>query len=317
MKKSTIIIILLIVVLLLAGCKSKQKTSGAGFIGGKEGLKATLAIESTSGGNKVYDAGVDNFKIDLTLENSGEDDVDPNEVLVTLERINFDAFGIDNPTQSNTLPLPGKRKEASGVTAPSQTIVQYDAVYGPDDDADRNVELLANFCYEYETKARVSGLCLKNKVTGPSSGTACRIDEVKAVENSGSPFQVKTFTESPAGEKKVAVFLQAENAGKGIIYNKDYLSKGKCIDSDSDKNKVYVKVELLDFLDISSSMIKCSGLNNNEGLVTVIQNKLQLRCEIDTSLISQETAFETPLRATFNYVYKDSVSTTLNIKGSI
>src|SRR3989344_1422755 len=264
-KKTIIISILIISLLLLSACKTKAKTPSAGFIGGKLGLVGSLVIESTSGGNKVFDSGIDLFKIDLTLENKGEDDIAEGEVLVTLDGINFDAFQLTDPTQSNTLPLLGLKREAGGITNPSQIIIQYDANYEPDEDADRNVVLGANICYAYETISRVADLCLKNRVTGPSGVNAlCKIDETKQAENSGSPFQIKTFSERPAGEKKVNVYLEAENVGQGILYKDDYLAKGKCIESDADKNKVYAKVELLEYLDQSAAMIKCSGFTANE-----------------------------------------------------
>lgn len=315
MKKQILVFILILSLLVLAACKSGPRTSATGFIGGKEGLSPSLSIESTSGGNKVFDAGVDPFKIDVTLQNKGEDDVAENEALVTLDGINFNAFQIRDQTQRNTLPLPGLRREAGQVTSPSQVILQYDANYKPNEDADRTVGLAANICYKYQTISRIKDLCLRKRITGPSSNASCNIDETKLAENSGSPFQLKTFNERPAGENKINIWLEAENQGKGTLYNKDYLSQGKCIDNDADKNKVYVKVELTEFQN-SGNLISCSGLNGNAGFVNVIQNKIQLSCNIDTTSF-QETTFNTPLRLSFDYVYKDSVSTTLTIKSSI
>lgn len=316
MRKITIIFMILLVLLLLTACNKKQKTQATGFIGGEEGLKATIAIESTSGGNKVYDAGVDPFKIDITLENKGEGFLESGDVLTTLSGISFDAFSIVDQTQKNTLPLPGRRREPSGITEPSQTIVQYDANYKPDADADRNVDVVVDLCYKYQTTT-LTDVCLKNKVTGPTTGELCKIEEVKLTDTSGSPIKVKRASERPAGEQKVHVLIEAENLGKGNLYQKDYLTSGSCVDSVDDKNKLHVKVELPDYLSQSPTIIKCAGLNGNEGDLSVIQNKIQLSCEIDTTSIGQETAFETPLRATFSYVYKDSVKTTITVKSSI
>ena len=105
------------------------------------------------------------------------------------------------------------------------------------------------------------------------------------------------------------------NNGKGILYSKDYLANGKCVDNDKEKNKVYAKVELTEFQN-SASFIKCSSMTNNEGQLNVIQNKVSLSCTIDTSSM-QDNAFETPLRVTFNYVYKDGITTQLKIKSVI
>lgn len=317
MKKTALIFTIIILsVLLLASCKGKDKSQATGFIGGQEGLKASIAIESTSGGNKVYDAGVDLFKIDITLENKGEGFLESSDVLTTLSGISYEAFSIVNPTLSNTLPLPGRRREPGGTTDPSKTIIQYDANYKPDADADRNVDIVTDFCYKYQTIS-LAGVCLKKRVTGPTTGELCKIEEVKPTDTSGSPLKVARSSERPAGEQKVHVLLEVENVGKGTLYLPDYLSKGECVDSVDDKNKINVKVELPDYLTQSPAMIKCAGLEGNEGTLNIIQNKIQLSCEIDTTTIGQETAFETPLRVTFSYVYKDSVKTTITVKSSI
>ena len=317
MKKPLIIIsILLISLLFLAACKTKSKTPSTGFIGGENGVESQLTIRSTAGGNKVYDAGTDRFNIDILLENKGEDSVEAGEVLVTLEGVNLKAFDINNPTQSNTIPLFELRREGGSVTDPAQTIIEYNALYKTDEDSDVNANLIANYCYKYQTKVSVPNFCIKKKVTGPSAGIVCSVDEIKTAGNSGGPIEVVTFSERPAGENKISIFLEVENVGGGTVYKQDYLSQGKCIDSEADKNKVYVKVDLPDYEVQSSSMIKCSSMNANEGIVSVTQNKVQLSCTIDTSSVTQETAFETRLRATFDYVYKNSVSTVLTIKSS-
>jgi len=317
-KKLFIVLILLLSLLLLSACNGgKKKTTGTGFIGGTEGIAAELSVESTSGGNRIFDAGVDPFRILVTLENRGEHDVIEGNAFVTLSGISFEAFSIRNPTQRAEIPLLGLRREGTGVTDPLQTVVLYDANYKPDAEADRPVDLVANYCYEYQTISRVADLCLKKRVTGPSPESICNIDDERIAENSGSPFKVTKVIERPAGEQKVNVFLVAENVGNGAIYGPDFLPEGECVSDEEKKNKIHVKVVLSDFEQQSASAIVCGGLESNEGEINVINNKVQLSCQIDTSFLTQETAFLTPLRATFSYVYKDSVSTTLTVKSSI
>ncbi len=317
-KKLLIFLILLFSLLLLSACNGgKKKTTGTGFIGGTEGIAAELAIESTSGGNRIFDTGVDPFRILVTLENRGEHDVIEGNAFITLSGISFEAFSIRDQTQRVEIPLLGLRKEGTGVTDPLQTIVIYDANYKPDAEADRPVDLVADYCYEYQTISRVADLCLKKRVTGPSPESICNIDGEKVAENSGSPVKVNKVIERPAGEQKVNVFLTAENVGPGTIYSPDFLAGGQCTSDEEKKNKIHVKVVLSDFESQSASAVICGGLESNEGEINVINNKVQLSCQIDTSFLAQETAFVTPLRATFSYVYKDSVSTTLTVKSSI
>jgi hypothetical protein len=309
------LVILLVSLFLLTACSQTSKTPTSGFIGGKEGIVAVLSVVSTAGNNNIFDNGVDPFKVQVDLQNKGEYDIKNNELLVTLDGINFNAFQIKDASQKNTIPLPGLRREAGKATPPSQAIIQYDANYKPNEDADRSVDLAANVCYKYQTIARVIDLCLRKRVTGPITTPVCNIEGTKTPESSGSPFKITTFTQRPAGENKVSIYVEAENQGKGTIYSKEFLSGGKCIDDEKDKNKLFVKVDLTEFPN-SASMIKCTGFNGNNGFVNVIQNKIQMFCEIDTSSL-QDTTFETPVRLTFDYVYKDSVATKLTIKSSI
>ncbi len=316
MKRGNIFILILSLVLVLAACTGGgSKTTSGGFVGGKIGVSTTLTIDSTSGGNKVLDSGNENFRILVNLQNQGEHTIGENYVLVTLNGVNFDAFSIANPTQTNILPLPGIRLEAGKKTTPAQIIIPYNANYKTKEDADRTITLTGDVCYAYETVSRVKNLCLRKQITSLGGTGACKVEETKLAENSAAPLQLTTFSERPAGESKVSIYIKADNAGKGALYNKDYLAQGKCIESTQDKNKVFVIVELTEFSN-SAELITCSGLNGNAGFVDVIQNSLQLSCNIDTSKLTQETSFETPLRVTFNYVYKDSASTTINIKSS-
>ncbi|HLC58264.1 MAG TPA: hypothetical protein VJI68_00215 [Candidatus Nanoarchaeia archaeon] len=317
MKKITIaFLVLMCLLLVLSGCKgNKTPKNTTGFIGGTEGISSQITIESTSGNNNVFDNGVDPFYIDVTLENKGEDEAAEGEVLVTLDNINFNAFQIQDPTKRNDISLSGLRKEGGKTTDAAQTIVRFNANYKPDEVADRTVSLSVNSCYKYQTISRVKDLCLRKKITSPGTTDTCKVDEAKIAENSGAPFRIKTFTESPAGENKVRIFIEAMNEGKGTIYSKDYLSQGKCIDSEENKNKIYAKIQLTEVTN-SASIITCSGLDKNEGNLNVIQNKVQLSCMIDTSSL-QDSTFETPLQVTFDYVYKDGATTTLTIKSSI
>jgi len=313
--KKLLLSILLISLLLVAACTTgTKKTPTSGFVGGKDGIVSKITVESSSDNNQVLDDNKETFNINVNLENKGEYSVKEGEAMVTLDGINYNAFQIPNPTKLNEVPLEKLRKEADKVSAASQTIIQYDARYLPNEDADRTLDLAANVCYKYETISRVKDLCLRKQVTGVPS-TTCKVDEAKVSENSGAPLQVTTLVKRPAGENKISVYIEAMNNGKGILYSKDYLANGKCVDNDKEKNKVYAKVELTEFQN-SASFIKCSSMTNNEGQLNVIQNKVSLSCTIDTSSM-QDNAIETPLRVTFNYVYKDGITTQLKIKSVI
>ena len=180
--KSLIVALLIISILILVSCTSGTKAPASGFIGGKEGINAILNIDSTSGESKVFDKGVDPFKISLNLQNKGEEDVKSGSLLVTLDGINFQAFQIRDPTQKNSIPLPGLRREAGKVTPAAQSVMQFDANYAPDEDADRIIDLSANICYQYRTTSRVSNLCLRKRITGPITDATCMMDETKVVE---------------------------------------------------------------------------------------------------------------------------------------
>src|SRR3989338_2907468 len=93
------ITILILSLLILSACTGGNKNAPQGsFIGGKEGVSAAISIESTSGGNVIFDNNVDPFRIIINLQNKGEDEVAEGEALVTLDGINFNAFQIVDPT---------------------------------------------------------------------------------------------------------------------------------------------------------------------------------------------------------------------------
>src|SRR3989344_5947315 len=113
---------LLLSLLILAGCKKNDKEPQlkTGFIGGKEGI--VPALEVTSGKeNEVLDAGLEDFQINVNLENKGEHTVKENEILATLIGIDYRSFSINPASLKNIEPVAKIRKEQEKKVTGEQT----------------------------------------------------------------------------------------------------------------------------------------------------------------------------------------------------
>src|SRR3990167_5711985 len=116
----------------------------------------------------------------------------------------------------------------------------------------------------------------------------CIIYEDKGISNSGAPVQVMTLSERPAGTNQVRVIFEIENKGKGVSYLKDTFSGSVCLESGNrvKENKVNVLVSSDDDVTIT-----CNKLNDQaQGEVRLVENKVILSCDIDTSRL-QDTTF--------------------------
>ncbi len=312
MKKQMVFILFVLSILIIAGCGGgkKPKTPQVGFIGGKEGLVPTLNIISTTQ-NEVLDNDQEQFQIAIKIQNKGEDTVEANEILTTLTGIDLSAFQIKEPNGvlANSDVLEKTRAEAGKILPTSETQMIYEANYKFDEPTNKMQDIGANICYKYQTTASADA-CLRKDVTKPSTEARCKIEDQKLVGNSGAPVQVAVVTQRPSAKNKLRFTINIENLGKGEVYNKEFLLKGKCIDDQEAKNKLYLKVGFQD----GNPKVQCSRLNNNnEGFVNLIQNKATITCEADTPGL-QETTFTKSLITILDYVYKDAVSAKLTIK---
>lgn len=316
MKKNILFIsIALVSILFLVSCTTTAPKSSTGFIGGTDGLSATFITDQPPA--KVYDDNTNPFTIALTIENKGEHDVQPNELLTTIDGIDYTAFQIANPNQRNSLRIGKVQKDSTGAVLPGDknTDISYDASYKDKVAASSPYSIGMNICYNYQSDA-LSKVCLRNDVTArPGPKDVCMIEGNRIVSSSGAPIQITTITERPSGKNQVELIIEFENKGKGEVYDPSFLSKGTCLTDIASglQNKVHAKV----FFQDATPSINCKQLDNtNEGTVRLVTNKQRLDCTIDTGSI-QATTFEKDLNVALTYVYKDYISTQILIDKSL
>lgn len=320
MKKITSIIFIFVVSLvLLAGCTKTDntKTPSSGFIGGTNGLVATFIPDAPPA--KVYDANTYPFTISLQLENKGEYAVKANEVIATIDSIDYSTFQISNPNQKNPASLEGARRDAAGksiMPGGKSVDISYDANYKSSVPASQPFKIGMNLCYLYQTNS-ISKACLRKDITARSlPNDVCKIEDKRLVSSSGAPVQVTSMSERPSGKNQIEIVVEIENKNvKGEVYEPNYLSKGTCITDPSTnvQNKLKAKI----FFEDNQPSIKCAKFDNkNEGTLKLIANKATFNCLIDTSVL-QATTFEKPIRVQLDYVYKDYTSQSIIVDRSL
>jgi len=306
---------LLLSLLILAGCKKNDKEPQlkTGFIGGKEGI--VPALEVTSGKeNEVLDAGLEDFQINVNLENKGEHTVKENEILATLIGIDYRSFSINPASLKNIEPVDKIRKEQEKKLSGGQTALSFPANFKDDIPVDQVYDLGVNVCSTYQTGA-TTNLCLRKEATRRGEQTAkCKIDNPKLLAgSSAAPVQITSLNQRPTGKNEISFIMTIENVGKGDVYPPSFIQQNaQCLEKTDTKNKLNVAVSFPD----NRPSITCPALkNSNKGEVSLIQGKTTITCKIDTNQ-EQETTFTRSPTIELDYVYKNTISTKITVKNA-
>ncbi len=313
--KKILFALMILIIIALSGCQDNtQGPTTKAFIGGTKGLDIKFTENQPPA--KVMDDGQDTFGIAITLKNEGEAAIDAGKVIGTLSGIDANSFNIRSITAQTTNNIGAKEKQGSDAIDGGTEILEFgDATYTPKLTGDFQATIIADVCYDYQTKA-VFSLCLKkNTVQKESNKEACKIEESKSVENSGAPIQINNIRESAAGNNKVKFTFDIEKVGSGDIYNqgKFTMDTGCRVDTrDTDKGKIMVLLSPQ-----SDLVVSCSRLNGGSQGQTKIQdnNKQIVTCEIDTSNL-QDTAYSSQMTIKVDYTYKDSIEQDIVVKKS-
>lgn len=308
MNKSSFTIFLVIAsLLLLTACNNtKSTTSTSGFIGGTDGLVASFVENEPPA--KVFDANTNPFRISLMLENKGEYNVQPSQVLTTIDSIDYSAFQISNPNQKNPSRIAGTTRDTSGkaLAGDKTTDISYEASYKNPVPAPQPFTIGMNICYQYQTQS-ITKTCLRKDVTSrPSPRDVCKIEDARLVSGSGAPIQVTSISERPSGRNQIALVVEVTNKGPGEVYDPSFLNKGTCVTDPSPtvQNRVKAKIYFPD----GAPSIKCTQFNNgNEGTLRLVQETQRFDCIVDTTNL-QTTTFEKAVTIQLDYVYKDYIS---------
>ena len=312
MRKQYILSCFFIFLIFFAACQGKKvEQKKAGFIGGREGVVQALSIVSGKA-NEVLDAGLEDFQVNVNLENKGESPVSQNEVLATVTGVDYRSFSIKTSSLKNVEPLDKIRKEQNNKLPGGQAVLSFPANFIDDLPVDQVYDLGVNVCYKYQTGA-TSNLCLRKEATKRGeTKDACKIDEPKVIGSSASPVQVTSLSERPTGKNEVSFTIIVENAGKGDVYLPSFIQSEKCLEKSDVKNKVQVTISFPD----NRPSISCPAFaNSNQGILQLIQGKATLTCKVDTSQ-EQDTTFTRSPNIQLDYVYKEIVSTKVTVKNA-
>jgi hypothetical protein len=306
MKDYLKIILISALFLFVVGCEKEQASpKESPFIGGTTGF--LLSFDKDMPPAEVYDGGDFPFDVVVKLKNEGEYSVSKENIEVRLSGVDPREFG---KSESDFIKHPDEDLEKTYKNSEGKRI-EGTTTYVVFSGLNHNEELIGNtpytiradVCYNYATDVN-SMLCIKKGQTD-KEGDVCKVNEEKAVYNSGGPVQVTEFTETPRGSNRFNFQFTMEHKGNGGIYEKG----SNCEETRAKENKVYVTV------DTGMDGLICTGLTGGEtsGYVTLYGGERTITCtqEAETS-----TDFERPVNINIEYDYMDEISTNVLVKHS-
>jgi len=306
MKNYVNIILILSLLIFASGCGEETTPSKESpFIGGTTGL--LISYDKDAPPAEVYDGGDFPFDVVVKLKNEGEYTVSKDKVEVRLSGIDPMEFGLSGSdfVKHPNEDLEGTYKDSEGNRIEGTT------TYVTFPGLNHNERLIGNtpytiraeVCYNYVTNAR-SMLCIKDSQVD-KEGDICKINEKKAVFNSGGPVQITSFDEMPRGKNKFNFQFKVEPRGNGGIYKKD----SNCEQTRANENKVFIAV------DTGMNGLSCTGLDGaTSGYVTLYGGERIITCTQETET---GTNFERPVNIRLEYDYREGVSTQVLVKHSI
>lgn len=307
MKKRYFVFLLVISILFIAGCKDGGTSAGS-FIGGDQGLELSFVVGEPP--ETVLDNHQDPFDITVLLKNKGEADIKRDDIIVTLQGISKDDFGVSSLSRKNIDALEGRERFGQEAIEVDETEVRFTSLnYLHDLNADFDVDIRADVCYEYSTKA-VTSLCLKKDATKRKTQDACEVNnDAVAVDNSGAPIKVKSMRQRASGSNQIKFTFDIEKIAAGDIFEPGTF-KDKCEVDEDKKDRVLVEVTSAGNLPIT-----CSRLDGTRKVVDLIGEKRTISCNVNTAGL-QDTAFLRRIRLDLSYMFKDSKTTPLTIADS-
>ena len=297
--KRTIIIAFLILSLLLVACKSnnQQQQVGNVFRGGSQGVLANFeSFGVLEGGTQaIFDS--EAFPIEVTVQNKGEYEIQPNDIQVELLGPSVEEFqGIPSrtlPNQDILEKVTDLNPEGGEETISFAT----DAKFNGDVTNFLDRDWFANIEYNYQTSLVIPQVCLKEDLT---DDRICQVAEPKQFFVSGAPITVTTVNQDTAGKGIMALKIKIKNSGTGKVTK---------VGSDFDDNRE----ELTYSIDDDAWECKSGGKVNEARLYN---GEAELLCKLKNPL-DQDTLATKQLRLTFDYRYRELVKQGLRIKESV
>ena len=310
MKKEYVFVFLMFSILSIAGCEQGADTTssvGKRFIGGDKGLTLSFSQDIPT---RIGDNNADEFDIIIIAENEGEFDIESGKIIASLQGIDREAFSLSSLSVKSKTELAGKIKFRDREEPGEELELEFrDARYKFDLDADFTVNIRADVCYEYKTRAQAD-LCLKREANKRLTNDVCNLDNNDVnVENSGAPVQVTKLIQRPSGANEVTFTFDIEKNGKGDVYEPGTFFD-VCEEKRDKKDRINVKVS-----SVSGRLNpNCDRLGGgSEGVIDLIDGKRTIKCQISTSSL-QDFAHTRPLSIELTYFFKDSTQTKIIVE---
>ncbi len=307
-----IIALLVIATMALAGCSGGDGAVGSQntFLGGSSGLDISFSPGAPP--DEIFDQGEFDFDLEVKLDNVGEHDVMGEDVIIKIQGISPDEFGVTEDAflmNGINVDLEGAEKDPTTnqrIEGDTEYVI-FDSIAYEESIVGSQITrpIIANVCYEYGTQA-IADLCITDDVTEDDSDV-CKINENKAVDSSAGPVRVSSFLEKSAGKDKVE-FQFTITASDGSV---DLYKPGsECLDERAEENVILVDV------DTGIDGLNCAGLRDGtdtSGYVTLRTGTFTVRC---TQEVDSNSDFERTVKIDLAYAVEDSASTSVTIKKS-
>ncbi|MBI4438528.1 hypothetical protein HY640_01190 [Candidatus Woesearchaeota archaeon] len=310
MKRRVALVFFLAASVFIAGCaQGPNNVKTTPFCGGLDGVEVKFVEGSPP--LEVFDGNQFPFDVSLRLLNKGEQDIEVSQSKVELSGISNVDFGGPVYVKVVSERIPGKSKDQEGNCREANPVIVSFGSSGEEPFRYRQVlpgntqfPLRVDVCYSYRTRASAQ-FCVQRELPRFGQEPTCKVDEVKAVSNSGSPLHVENFRQSPGGQSKIAFSFDLVHKGTGAIHSGDL-----CDSRFQNRNRVRVRVTS------NVGRITCTSLGGgNEGDVTLTENKKFVSCFMDASGVSGRE-FETPLSIELFFNYKQHEDTTILVKSA-
>lgn len=306
MKKIIILSLLLILTfaLLLTGCDEGEEKpeKGGAFVGGKEGIVASFeplsAKDPDTGIYTIFDT--EDFSLDITLKNKGEEDVPPEGATLRLlgpPSQNFENVPNWILNNQQTIEKVSEFNPPGGeeiVTFSPEANAKYTGKVTGFTDINWNLE----YWYKYKTHLIIDDVCFKGNLNDPK---VCIVKEAKVFSVSGAPITITKVEEDVAGKGLILLRIEVENKGVGdaTIVGQDF---------DYRFSQVAYNIE-------TPEKWECkSGGRQNEA--RLVEGKAQIICR-SLGELGEDELYTTSVRLTLDYLYKDIIKEKLRIKESL
>ncbi|MGM5484643.1 MAG: hypothetical protein ACQEP1_02105 [Nanobdellota archaeon] len=298
--KRLFIIMAIAAVMILSGCEGSGDGSSdvepPVYYGGTQGVIANFEVMGTdvNGVQTVWEG--EEFPVEITVKNKGEEDISPGDLNVTIQGIDTKMFGIDDPVKSNQEELEkvSEYNERGGQETISFGNAMLEDVGGLTHEAD----FFATVKYDYKTYVSVPSVCFKGDYRDDS---LCKLDEKKEVFASGAPLTVKKVKQQPGGSKQITLIFNVENVGGGEVAR-----PGK------EFNSMHNKFEF-EMTEGNDENVGFDCSSSGSGNVSRLNDgKAKIRCKSDQ--LDKDDLYTKQVTLELSYKYKDIIQKSLVIR---